>query len=85
MTVEWGPTGEVSLTEPSVDSNSLSSANGSNHVSVISASNLKVKNNLSAPISVLLLYRRDDVQTAQYSSDLRIKLQADCGGQIKVG
>lgn len=36
------------------------------------------------PISILLLYRRDDLKIAQRAAALRDKLQSECGANIKV-
>ena len=38
----------------------------------------------SAPVSILLLYRRDDLQVARRAVQLRNKLQSECGSQVKV-
>lgn len=83
LTVEWGPTAEVSPVESGINIKPIQSGNFSS----ISASVYKIKTPItfaSAPIPVLLLYRRDVPQVSQRSSELRKQLQLDCGNQIKV-
>ena len=48
--------------------------------------NGKGKNDLvtSAPVSILLLYRRDDLQIARRAVELRNRLQSECGTKVKV-
>ena len=38
----------------------------------------------SAPISILLLYRRDDLQVSRRVVELRNRLQSECGTKVKV-
>lgn len=47
-------------------------------------SNGIAKKMLCAHFSVLLLYRRDDAQVSQRATDLRKRLQSECGDKVKV-
>ncbi len=88
--MEWGPAARVSQTESVVadviDAKHLPSSMEKDHALVVSDPVLKVKKTplTSVPISVLLLYRRDDLQIAQRAADLRNRLQSECGDQLKV-
>ncbi len=90
VTVEWGPGGRASQT----GSISADVTDVKHHLpnvvdkysAVLTFDPEAKKNDLltSAPISVLLLYRRDDLQIARRAVDLRIRLQSECGAKIKV-